>query len=256
MKQAFVPYAPLGVPKPVADDVWIVDGPETRMRWWGLKVPFPTRMTVVRLPGRGLWVHSPVVADDALIAAIRALGPVAHLVAPNSIHYESIAGWAARFPEASVWFAPGVAERMEGASPPHRLLGGTAPPAWAGVLDQTIVPGDVLTEIDFFHRPSRTAILTDLIENFEPARVRSRIWRWAMRWTGAADPDGKMPIDLRLTFLRHREAVRAAAETIIAWAPDRVILAHGRWYDRDGMAELKRALRWATRNGSKLADVG
>jgi len=31
---------------------------------------------------------------------------------------------------------------------------------------------------------------------------------------------------------------------MIGWNPERVILAHGRWYDRNGQAELRRAFRW------------
>ena len=51
---AYVPYAPLQTIKDFAKDVWIVDGPEIEMRYLGLDIPFPTRMTVVRLPGREL----------------------------------------------------------------------------------------------------------------------------------------------------------------------------------------------------------
>jgi hypothetical protein len=38
--------------------------------------------------------------------------------------------------------------------------------------------------------------------------------------------------------------VRSAVERILAWRPERVILAHGRWYAENGAAELARALRW------------
>jgi hypothetical protein len=31
---------------------------------------------------------------------------------------------------------------------------------------------------------------------------------------------------------------------MVAWAPERVIFAHGRCYERDGAAELRRAFRW------------
>lgn len=93
--------------------------------------------------------------------------------------------------------------------------------------------------------PPRTAILTDLIENFEPARIKSRFWRWVIGWSGAVDPDGKAPIGTRATCRHHRGALPAAAETMIGRNPERVILAHGRWYDRDGTAELRRAFRWA-----------
>jgi hypothetical protein len=31
---------------------------------------------------------------------------------------------------------------------------------------------------------------------------------------------------------------------MVAWAPERIVLAHGRCYEADGTAELKRAFRW------------
>jgi hypothetical protein len=31
---------------------------------------------------------------------------------------------------------------------------------------------------------------------------------------------------------------------MIAWQPEKVVMAHGRWYERDGVAELRRAFRW------------
>jgi len=39
--------------------------------------------------------------------------------------------------------------------------------AWAGLIDQVVVRSDMLTEAAFFHYPSRTLLLADLIENFE-----------------------------------------------------------------------------------------
>ena len=49
---AYALYEPVNTLKPVADDVWIVDGPEIQMSYPYLpffKLPFPTRMTIVRL---------------------------------------------------------------------------------------------------------------------------------------------------------------------------------------------------------------
>ena len=42
-------YEPINTLKPVAPDVWIVDGPVIGMAYFGFHVPFTTRMTVVRL---------------------------------------------------------------------------------------------------------------------------------------------------------------------------------------------------------------
>jgi hypothetical protein len=62
--------------------------------------------------------------------------------------------------------------------------------------------------------------------------------------SGALDPDGKAPIDLQLSFLARHASVRQAVEKMIAWAPERLIIAHGRWYPSGAVAELRRAFRW------------
>jgi hypothetical protein len=67
---AYAPYEPLNVPKAIAPGVWLVDGPEIWFGYFaGLKLPFPTRMTIVRLPDGGLWLHSPTKPTDALSIA-------------------------------------------------------------------------------------------------------------------------------------------------------------------------------------------
>ena len=147
-----------------------------------LTAPFTTRATVVRLPG-GLWVHSPTELDDTLAAALEALAPVRWIVAPNRLHTTWIGDWAARFPAARVLLAPGVKARGD-------RLGRDPPEEWEGRMAQWIAPGDLMDEAVFLHRPSGTLVLTDLIQNVEPARVRSRGWRWMMTLFGAADPDG------------------------------------------------------------------
>jgi hypothetical protein len=35
-----------------------------------------------------------------------------------------------------------------------------------------------------------------------------------------------------------------AVRTMISWQPQRIIIAHGRWYEDNAVAELKRAFRW------------
>ncbi|HEX5700986.1 MAG TPA: hypothetical protein VFX77_10075 [Rubrobacter sp.] len=123
-------------------------------------------------------------------------------------------------------------------------LGDLPEEAWRGDLDQLVFRGSrYLEEVVFFHRRTRTLILADLIENFEAAKLGGA-WRWLVRLAGAADPDGKAPIDLRLTFVGGKDAARASFERVLCWEPERVIVAHGRPYERDGAAELRRAFRW------------
>ncbi len=83
----------------------------------------------------------------------------------------------------------------------------------------------------------------DLIENFEPHRVPAR-YRCLIRLAGIVDPDGRAPLDYRLTFVGNKDEARESAHKLIAFEPERIIIAHGRWYERDGTAELRRAFRW------------
>ncbi|MGH6852632.1 MAG: DUF4336 domain-containing protein, partial [Methylocella sp.] len=238
--EAFDPYIPLNVLKPIAAGAWVVDGPEIQFSYLGLKFPFPTRMTLVQLQDGGLWVHSPTSLTAVLAERVLELGPVRSLIAPNTLHYWWVPDWKTRFPDAVVYAAPGLERSAKRPLPIDQVLGNAPPAVWAGIIDQAVVRGDMLTEVVFFHRPSRTLVLTDLIENFEPERTHSQFFRLLLRFAGAADPDGMAPIDMRLTFWRHRKAVRNAAERMIAWNPERIIIAHGRWYEGNCVAELRR----------------
>lgn len=239
------PYAPINTLKPVAEHVWIVDGPVIRMSYLGFHLPFTTRMTVIRLPEGALWLHSPTPPDTFLCREIDRLGKVRFLVAPNKLHYWWIGDWQQRYPEAITYAAPGVRAYARKRVPSFdRDLGEAVPAEWGPDLDLVPVPGDFLTEIAFFHRPSRTLILTNLIEKFERSHVTCWHLRLLMKLGGVFDPVGKTPHDLRLTFLRHKAAFRAAVQTMLAWQPERILLAHGRWYPDQAETELRRAFRW------------
>ncbi|SHI70838.1 protein of unknown function [Shimia gijangensis] len=237
-------YEPLNTLKPIGPDIWIVDGPA--IRFYGM--PFSTRMTVVRLANGDIWLHSPTVFDRALADQIQALGPVRHLIAPNWIHYAHIADWQAAFPDTVAWAAPGVEERAETRKIEMQIdydlkLDKSEKP-WRAEIKQMVVQGSrIHHEAVFFHVASRTLILTDLIENFE----RENLPWWMRLFAGPArimDPDGQMPRDMRMTFRGNMPKLRAAVERMIGWQPERIILAHGRWYNTDAEAELRRAFRF------------
>ena len=236
-------YEPLNTLKPVAQDIWIVDGP--MIRFYGL--PFSTRATIVRLTNGDIWVHSPTKLEAGLIAEITALGPVRHLIAPNWIHYAYVAEWQDQFPDTVSWAAPGVKERAESKGMVMRFdhdLGDVAEAPWQGEIDQQIVRGSqVHQEAVFFHKASSTLILTDLIENFEAEKLP--FWmRPLTRMAGIQDPNGQMPRDMRMTFRKGQDELRRAVQQMIDWAPERVIVAHGRWYTSGGVDEIKRAFRF------------
>ena len=91
----------------------------------------------------------------------------------------------------------------------------------------------------------RTLIVTDLLQNFEASRVSDRLSRLLLTIGGAIGPGGGASVEIRLAALGRRDRVRAARDAMIGWDPARIVLAHGRGYDADVRAELRRAFGWA-----------
>ena len=202
-------YPPVDVLKPVAAGVWIVDsGPLTA---YGLALPL--RMTVVRLSSGDLWLHSPTRFDGELKRAMEAIGPIRHLVAPDIAHWKYLVEWQRACPDAMIWAAPGLRNRAQVKRSGVRLdrdLSGKAPPEWAADLDEAVVPGGFgFSEVDFFHKPSRTLVLTDLVVNLEREKLPA-LGRAAAALIGVLAPDGKAPLYLRMIVrMRRQEAARA-----------------------------------------------
>lgn len=236
-------YPPLDVLKPVADNVWIVDSAPLKL----MGLVMPVRMTVVRLGSGDLWLHSPTRFDDALKAAIEDLGPIRHLVAPNSAHWTFLKDWQQHCRDATTWAAPNLRRRVQVKKSGVRLdrdIDDQTPQAWGGEIEHIVIPGGGgFREVAFFHRPTRTLILTDLIVNLEPEKLPPASRTFA-KLTGTLAPDGRAPAYLRLVVLVRRKEAAEAAARVLAFAPERVIFTHGRWFERDGTAALKRSLAW------------
>lgn len=49
---------------------------------------------------------------------------------------------------------------------------------------------------------------------------------------------------MRLTFAKQRPELKAAVRTMIGWQPERIIIAHGRWFETGGTAALERSFSW------------
>ncbi len=249
-KDAVTLYEPIDTYKPLAEGIGIVDGPLVFMRYPGLPfltIPFPTRMTIVRLPSGDLWLHSPTRYTPALAAELQKLGRVKHLVSPNLLHYAHLQEWKDRFPDALVWASPRVRERARARGAEvafDRDLGAEAPAEWQGTLAQAVFPGMFLDEVVFFHTASRTLILTDTIQNFELDKLKQpyRFLVWAAR---AYAPRGQMPIDLRSTFLLKKREAAPVVRAMLSWKPERIILSHGACIQHDADAALRFAFRFA-----------
>lgn len=226
------------MPKPLralAPDIWVADRPQS---FYGL--PVGTRMTVMRLPGGALLLHSPVSLDAALRAELDALGPVRYVVAPNRLHHLYAGRVAEAYPEARLWIAPGL-KRKRPDLRYEAILGDDAPAEWRGVVGQVFFRGRPYeNEVVFCHHPSRTLILCDLAFNFGPsAPAATRLLLRLLRSYGAFGPSKLDPL-----LIRDRAAARASLERILAWDFDRVVVAHGDVLERGGWDALRAGYAW------------
>ncbi len=225
--------------QPFGPDLWLADGASCA-EVAGFR--YPTRMAVVRLAGGGLWVWSPTALTDALRREVEALGPVAHIVAPNTLHDLWLAEWRAAFPAARLHGAPGLAGKLT-----HQAfdteLGDTAPPDWAAEIDQVPVRGNrITTEVVFFHRASGTVLFTDLLQQFPRGWFSG--WRSLVaRLDLMTEPLPSVPRKFRLAFT-DRAAARVSMRRILGWPAGRVVMAHGTPVTTGGQAFLAQAFAW------------
>ena len=221
--------------RPLAPDLFVAD---QALSFLGL--PLGTRMSVVRLPGAKLFVHSPIAHSSALAAELTALGSPAHFVAPNRFHHLYVGPWKAAYPTARVHAAPALAAKRPDLAI-DATLDGAGHPDWASVLDQVLLEGmPMLNEVVFFHRPSATLLSSDLVFNIGSGQ--SPLLRLAFRALGQLGRPSTT--FLERVLVRDREAFRRSLARILAWPIGRIVLAHGDVFEGDGRAALREAYHW------------
>ncbi len=219
-----------------APDVFIGEGPS--VSFYGF--PYPTRMVVVRLPDGNLWVWSPIELTDELASEIEALGTVRHIVSPNKLHHLFLGPWANKYQDARLYAPPGLSKKRKDLKFSAELRD-EPEDEWKDVIDQVIFTGSfVFQEVMFFHKPSGTAIVGDLVQRMDKI---GGLRGFILRLDGLVGEQGGTPRDWRMTFLR-RKGARAAREKALAWKPERLIIAHGRCTNDDVVGVLTRALSW------------
>jgi len=219
----------------LAENLWVAERPQT---FYGL--PVGTRMTVVRLAGDRLLLHSPVALDTGLRAELDALGRVSFAVAPNRVHHLHAGEVATAYPGTRLWVAPGL-ERKRPDLRFEAVLGDAAPAEWRDELAQVFFRGRPYeNEVVFFHRASRTLVMCDLAFNFGPrSPAPTRILMKLLRSYGRFGPSTLDPL-----LIRDRRAARESLERILAWDFDRVIVAHGDVLDHGGHDLLRGGYSW------------
>lgn len=215
------------------DDIWIVT---REIKFFGVETG--SRMTLVRMPNGGLFVHSPVALDAELKQAVDALGEVQAVVAPSLFHHLHVGAWMAAYPQAAYagcqgldWKRPDLAF--------HCILGDTAHPAWAGQIEQVYFSARRENEVVFFDVRSKTMICADALLNLSlhPSPTTKFVAKLMMN-------DAPGTGYLERVMVRDRQVARRQVDRILDWQPERIILSHGGLVHEHGTNVIRHAYAW------------
>jgi hypothetical protein len=217
-------------PTAIADGVWGIEeslsiGPGMRM---------PARATVVRLANGDVVLHSPLRLDDEAAAAISKLGPVKAILAPNTVHWMFARAAKERFPEATLYGAPGLEKKL-GEFTPLPADGFVAD----GLRSFLVAGAPRMNEHVFLYE--KTLIVTDLVMNIH--RDFSALMSVFLRINGV---HGRFAHSRMWKIMGADAAAMSQSLTTIAnWEFDRIVPAHGDIKEDNARAELARVLHVA-----------
>ncbi len=219
-------------------DLWIMDGDPVRM----FTIPFSTRMTIVRLESGKLWIHSPVAPTPNRIDALKRLGPVSFIIAPNRIHSLGVNPFKVKFPNAEVWVSPNFPESHKDIEA-DSVFGSDTNPEWGDEIEYHIFAGSFyLDEVVFFHKKSRTLIVTDIIQKHVTAKD-PWFWRQVKHLAGVLGKEGGVSLDLKASFT-DRSLAGKSKEKVLSWDFDRLVISHGYCVNKNAKSIVENCLSW------------
>ena len=207
----------------IKDQIWILEYP---VRFGGMDLF--GRTTIIKLENGDLIIHDPCKIDNLVKKEIDAIGKVEYIVAPGNYHHLFVADFQQQYPDAETFLCPGL-ERKRPDIKFEWVLGNQPDQRWANTIDQVVVQGTkFIWEVPFFHKPSKTLILVDLLENIgddytHTAGFYLRFW-WKVIFKMWNNP--KAAPEYQMGW-GDKEVVRKGLKRIIGWDAQRVILAHG-----------------------------
>ncbi|EKE85204.1 DUF4336 domain-containing protein [Idiomarina xiamenensis] len=223
----------------LAENIWIVNGDAVMF----LGLPFTTRMTIVKLSNNDLWVHSPIKLSPALKTQVEVLGNVKYLIAPNHLHHLFLTEWIDAYPRAQVYGTDEVIKKRGDITFKASLNSPRNGP-WSADIEQELFSGSpLMQECVFYHKSSETLVVADLVENFSGDDFNA--WqRVVAKGVGILAPNGKMPIDWRLSFIFGKADACVHFEKIMAWQPKTLVMAHGEIVSDNVSEFLARSFKW------------
>ncbi|MCO8245405.1 MULTISPECIES: DUF4336 domain-containing protein [unclassified Haladaptatus] len=220
----------------LASNIFVLSEP---LSFYGLQIG--RNMVVIRLPNGDLFINSPASLTDDRISTLKDFGRVRYVAPSSKLHgHLHMEDYKHEFPDAELFAAPGLDRRrtdlvFDG------LLGSTPDERWSDVIDQAAFLGSFwITEIEFFHRPSKTLIIGDICYNLGPKTpLKTRLATQLLGMYG----DLSVPLDLQ-HMMKNKAAARHSIDRILEWDFERVIVGHGNVVEHNPKRRFREAFDW------------
>ena len=199
--------------------------------------------TFVRVASGALVCINPVNMSDGIVARIRSLGDVTHIIAPAKYHNESVLSALEAFPQAKAWGVPGHEGYDVVKDIPFAGLMSDDAPLFPGEIDQITMHGLDPGDVWLLDRASSTVIVTDAVLMSPPSdEYRTPFgafyrWAWGLHGRPMGFPSYQPPMWKNLT--EFQGSLRRALEHDF----NHVASNHGS-FRAASKAELKTALEW------------
>lgn len=207
--------------------------------------PFRRRMTLVRLSSGGVLLHSPILLSEAdRKKCIDSMGEVIGIIAPNSFHCDDTPAYAEIYPRAQVVVPASRVKDLSKKGRVDQTLSEELPSTWAQELQKLCLQGmrKFFEEAIFFHRPSRTLLVTDLVFHLDGELYTERLsWLERKFWKWNRISDGRFGASrlFRDFFAKDRKALEESLAQILEWDFDRVVMSHGNVLEAGGKSRFR-----------------
>ena len=188
----------------------------------GLLGKFPRRMTIVRIAGERLIIHSGIALDKPEMARIERFGKPSFFIVPSALHRMEVKTWKQRYPGLTIACPPGARGRVEELVNVDTV----APDFGDAAVSYTPVAGTAQREgaLIVTGPQGATLVLNDLIFN---VRKQPGVVGFIFGLLGVTGPEPKMAKVVMRKLLQDRGALRAQLEQWAALNLKRIIVSHG-----------------------------
>ncbi len=205
----------------IAENLWVAEQKQAT-----LGVEYGARMTVIRLKNQELIVISPIRFTPDLLAAVKDLGVVAALIAPNSFHHLFMKPWTEAFPNAKLYAVQQLKAKRPDLQISYIMNEGFKSPWPDEVSVDFMEGGGMYSEAIFYHHVSQTLILTDLCFNIHT--IKGFFGKTMLKIYGVYQKFG--PSKAVALLVKRKDNLVRTVERIAQWDAKRIIVAHGDIY--------------------------